>query len=222
MSTRRGTRERRCPNCKVHQANCFCERISPIQLKTRVSVIVHKNESFLPSNTAHLVHKSLANAAEFERGHKDRYLQESFINPSNYQSLYLFPSEDATELTPELLAQYVKPINLIVPDGSWRQARKVHRREPLLEDVPRIKLTLNQKTEYQLRRQKHEFGLCTFEAIAHAIKVIEGGTIFDQLIQNFRIFHEAHLKNRGVFEKEKLKMGYTFVRPASSFHKAKD
>jgi DTW domain-containing protein YfiP len=39
--------------------------------------------------------------------------------------LLFYPSEDAVELDKELVAQDQKPIQLIVPDGTWRQASKV-------------------------------------------------------------------------------------------------
>jgi DTW domain-containing protein YfiP len=186
----------------VHQDNCFCDKIQKIKLKTKVSIILFKKERFLPSNTAHLSIKSLSNSECFERGHKDFPLNESFINRENYQPLLLFPSEESTELTESYLRQFDKEINLIVPDGTWRQAKKVHRREQLLVDIPHIKVTPSQKSKYLLRRQKFEYGLCTHEAIALALGIIESQEVKRNLLINFNKFQDAHLKNRMIHQKE--------------------
>ena len=203
MSTRRGTREKRCPKCMVHFENCYCAKIEHLNINTKLSVILFKKEKFLPSNTAQLSINSLQNSEMFFRGFKDQVLQESFIDEKNYQPLYLFPSEDATELTATEIANFDKPINLIVPDGTWRQAKKIHLREPLLKDIPRVKLNIGTRSIYPLRRQKYEYGLCTHEAIAHAMGIIESEEIKNKLIKNLEIMIEAHLKNRPIFEKEK-------------------
>ncbi len=202
MSTRRGNRGKRCPACYVHQDNCFCNQISSIRLQTKVSILLFKKERFLPSNTAHLTIKSLQNSECFERGHKDKELQPDFIDRENYQPLILFPSEESQILTKDFVSQFAKPINLIVPDGTWRQAKKVPRRESLLADIPHVKLNLKIKSSYQLRRQKFEYGLCTHEAIAYSLGIIEGLSAQETLLKNFKIFHDSHLINRDIFEKE--------------------
>ncbi len=204
-TTRRGTREKRCQQCMVHHQNCFCEKISTLTLKTKVSILLFKKEVFLPSNTAHLTIKSLQNSEEYQRGHLGKTLCSSFVDEENYQPLYLFPTEDAQELTPEFLSQFNKPINLIVPDGTWRQAKKVHRREPLLENIPHVKVTTGIKSIYPLRRQKYDFGLCTHEAISFALGRIENESVFDIMIKNLKVFINAHLTNRPIFEKQKIK-----------------
>ncbi len=209
MSIRDSIIKPRCKSCFVHKEDCFCKKISSLSLATKVSIIIYKKEMTLPSNTAHLALKSLSNTQYFERGHKDTQIEESFIDHESYQPLFLYPSDDAKELTPKFLESFNKPINLIVPDGTWRQAKKVYRREKLLDSIPQVKLSLSEKTKYLLRRQKSEFGLCTFEAIAYALRVIEGKAVSDDLMKNFDIFQVAHLVTRDIFAKEKKKMGYS-------------
>lgn len=148
---------------------------------------------------------SLSNSFKFERGHKHEYLTEDFIAEDQYQPLYLYPSEEAAELKAEYLESFDKPINLIVPDGTWRQAKKIHLREPLIEGIPHVKITPSQQSLYTLRRQKYEFGLCTFEAIAEAFKILEDEEIYRKLMDNFKIFLAAHHKNRQIFKPVKKK-----------------
>ena len=53
-----------------------------------------------------------------------------------YRTFLFYPSRDAVELDKELVVQDPRPIQLIVPDGTWRQARKIHSRHPELKDYP--------------------------------------------------------------------------------------
>lgn len=200
---RRDGWDKRCPKCMVHHLNCFCNKIQRLDLATKVSILIFKKEVFLPSNTAHLTIKSLSNSQDYQRGHRGQTLSPEFIDSKNYQPLYLFPTDDAVELTSKYLSSFDKPINLIVPDGTWRQAKKVHRREPLLSGIPHVKITPNQKSIYPLRRQKFEFGLCTHEAISYALEFLEDGKIKTTMMNNLKIFIEAHLTNRPIYEKEK-------------------
>ncbi len=195
----------RCPRCLVHEDNCFCQTISKIATKNRLSVILYKKEKWLPSNTANLSLMSLENSNKFERGHKDEFMPKDFIANEEYQPLYLYPSDEAKELTPNFMQQFDKPVNLIVPDGTWRQAKKIHLREPLLEGIPHVKINPCSPSRYTLRRQKYEYGLCTFEAIAQAFDVLEGRECYEALDRNFSVFLEAHHKNRQIFEPIKKK-----------------
>lgn len=175
--------------------------ILPIELKTKISLILNKKERFLTSNTAFLTENALSNSKIFIRGLEDTPLPDEHINPAGYQPLYLFPSDDAKVLTPELIRSFKLPINLIVPDGTWRQAKKMHTREPLLRDIPRVKLEHSEKSIYPLRRQVFEYGLCTHEAIAFALGEIEGMDMKNKLMEYLEIMIKAHTTYRKIFEK---------------------
>jgi DTW domain-containing protein YfiP len=66
-------------------------------------------------------------------------------------------------------------LTLVVPDGSWRQASKVQSREPALAEAVRVRLALGQRpSEFLLRREPHPESVCTIEAIARALELLEG------------------------------------------------
>ena len=194
MSTRRSSQDRRCPECKVNLIYCFCDGLLKYNNRTKISVIMHKRELFLTSNTVNLARQTFDNFNLFIRGTEEK-LTSQFVTPKNHIPLYLYPSEDAIELN-QLNLEATKTYNLIVPDGSWRQAKKIHRREPLLENIQRVKITNIDKSKYSLRKQKYEYGLCTFEAIMHALKVIEPETPFEKLESNFQTMVQAHIYAR--------------------------
>src|SRR5262245_31383046 len=60
------------------------------------------------------------------RGQTRETLDLRDLLTAQYRTLLFYPSDDAVELDKELVAQDQKPIQLIVPDGTWRQASKVH------------------------------------------------------------------------------------------------
>src|SRR5262249_32837009 len=102
------------------------------------------------------------------------------------------------ELTPELLSRFDRPIHLVVADGNWSQARKVASREPVLEDVPRVRLAAGRRSAYQLRQSPHPENLATFEAIARALGVSEGAGGQGRLEELFEILVERTLWSRGL------------------------
>lgn len=196
MSKRRQNIAFRCPRCKIRPNLCFCHLIPNIDSKTKVSLIVHFKERALSSNTAHLAFQCLNNSEFFYRGLKDHPFDSTFKLDDNYHQLYLFPSTEAKDLTPELLKSIKKPVQLIVPDGSWNQAKKFHKRVPILKKIQHVKLPEIPESIYELRKQKLEKGVCTIEAVAIALKLIESETIKNELFEILKIKNERVKQSR--------------------------
>lgn len=198
MTTRRQNIALRCPRCLINKSLCFCDHIPSVETETKVSLIVHIKEKVLSSNTAHLAHQCLSNSEFLYRGLKDNPIESTFELDPNYQALYLYPSEMAQELTLELLESFEKPIQLIVPDGSWRQAKKFHKRVPLFQSIPHVKLPMIPQSLYQLRKQKYENSVCTLEAIAYALGIIENTNIQNELIKILQVKNEKVMSSRAL------------------------
>ena len=98
---------------------------------------------------------------------------------------------------PELVAESPEPITLVVPDGSWRQAAKSTQREPALKSLPRVTLPDMGPTRYRLRHEPKSGGLGTFEAIARALRIIEGEEVYAALDKLFTTMVERTLATRG-------------------------
>jgi len=102
--------------------------------------------------------------------------------PDSVTPLVLYPEPSAPVLTKEFVEKCPKPIMLIVPDGTWTQAKKlIHRRENLYK-VPRVRIQRYEPSQYFLRRNQEENGLCTLEAVAEALGAIEGSEIKNKLL----------------------------------------
>jgi len=113
--------------------------------------------------------------------------------------LFLYPNESAVELNDEFIRANPGPYHLIVPDGNWHQARKVHQREPLLKTIPTVKLRPGIMGEYELRKAPQPSYVSTFEAVAHALAVLESEKVRDELMTFFRIFVKSVLHSRKDF-----------------------
>jgi DTW domain-containing protein YfiP len=183
---------------------CLCEDIrrcrESLDLRTRVVVLMHHRERFLTTNTARLASLVLPDCEIRIRGLIGQPFDPSGILEESRQPLFLYPSEDATPLSREFAASFGKPFTLIVPDGSWRQASKVAKREPFLKDVPRVTLPHTGASNYELRREPKEEGLATFEAIARALGFLEETRVQEPLEALFGLMVSRTLDSRaGIF-----------------------
>ncbi len=203
MSTRRNSRPHRCPRCRIHQELCFCEHLRPFQIESTLSLIVHVRELKLPSNTAWFLREMMPANAHFDiRGRLNDPYRPADTLARQGRPLFLYPDENSVELNAEFRRLHPGPYHLIVPDGSWHQARKVHARERQLSHIPTVRLPLGMVGEYQLRKAPQPHFLSTFEATAHALGILESEEVRDRLMSFFRIFVKSVLHSRTNFHGE--------------------
>jgi DTW domain-containing protein YfiP len=165
----RSRRAERCAGCGLTPCLCLCAEIQPIATRTRVLLLVHRVEVHKPTNTARLAQRALSSAV----------LRTSGIDasePPGGRRLVLFPAPGARALEPgEGLAG--EPLQLVVPDGTWTQARRIARRDSWARDGELVCLPEGAATRYDLRRNVRPGGLCTFEAIARALAILENAEL---------------------------------------------
>ncbi len=160
--------------------------------------MIHHRELTRSSNTGLLAVRALANSEMRIRGEKKGTLDLSDLFTSQYRTFLFYPSEDAVELNKELVGLQPTPIQLIVPDGTWRQARKLHVRHPELKDVPRVKISTPDHSTFQLRAQSRPERMATLQAIAHGLGIIEGDRVQAQLMKLYHAKIERTLIGRGL------------------------
>lgn len=196
-SSSRNRTSQKCPDCLMREVLCLCPLIPRLSVATRLTVLMYWKESYRTSNTAKLASLILPNSEIRVRGDIRRPMSTEGLIPDRHQTLLLFPTEDAIELTPAQIRKFERPIHLIVPDGNWSQARKVGSREPALIGVPRVKLGPDQPSTYRLRKSHHLERVSTFEAIARAMGLIEGPHVQEAMENFFELFVERRLWSRG-------------------------
>jgi len=184
--------------CAASRALCLCDEVPRIELNTKVCLVIHRRELTRSSNTGLLALRALVNSEMRIRGEGRETLDLKDLLTPQYRTFLFYPSDDAVELDKELVAQDRRPIQLIVPDGTWRQARKIHSRHHELKDIPRVKISTPNHSTFQLRAQSRPEGMATLQAIAHGLAVIEGDVVGAQLMKLYQAKIERTLIGGGI------------------------
>lgn len=77
---------------------------------------------------------------------------------------------------------------VILIDGTWHEARKIHQRSPYLQKIRRISLNTGAKSEYNLRKNQKESGLCTAECVIEVLRLAGNIAEAEQLQERFHAF----------------------------------
>jgi DTW domain-containing protein YfiP len=182
---------RRCEGCALPPAECLCAAIPRLAVATRVVIWMHRQEALKSSNTGRLAARMLEGARVSVFGRRDDA-------PSWRRALVLFPLANAPLLTPELARQHAggEAPTLVVPDGTWSQARHLMQRVAAEPDAVVARLP-EEASRYPLRRRAREGAGSTFEAIAGALAILEGRHIHAQMMPIFDAFVARTQKVRG-------------------------
>jgi len=102
-----------------------------------------------------------------------------------YQPALLFPDGGSLD---QFASRASSPIQLIVPDGSWRQGRKMAAFLGGNLAIPRVSLPLFVVNVYSRIRATKGGGASTLGAIAHALGILEGAQIEQELMRFLETF----------------------------------
>ena len=185
----------RCERCQRPLDHCLCPLIPALDSRTRVILLQHRSESTHALNTARLAALGLKNA-ELRVGEVFEGLPALLATPG-YRPALLFPGDQARVLAPYQQA-HDEPLLLIVPDGTWRKARKLLYLNPLLEALPRVTLGAVAPSRYRLRKAPEAGALSTIEAVVAALNALEQPASFDALLAPFEALIEGQIKAMGV------------------------
>lgn len=182
-----------CPRCMRPQSHCLCPLIPSLDSRTRVLLLQHPSEVNHALNTARLAALGLNNA-ELIVGEVFEDLP-ALLHQPGYQARLLFPAEDAQPMQPYTASD--EPLLLVVPDGTWRKARKMLHLNPLLAALPRVTLAEGGVSRYRLRKAPGPGALSTVEAIVQALQVLEAPASFEPLLKPFEALIEGQIAAMG-------------------------
>jgi DTW domain-containing protein YfiP len=193
----RSKRSERCPRCRLHTHLCICSTTPRIDLGTRLILVMHRREWSKPTATGPLALAVLTNSELRIQGYREQPLDFSDLDSEERRTLLLYPGEEAAVLSRDFLSGDPRPVNLVVPDGNWRQAARMGRRLPGLEHATMVRLPEGAKTDWGVRRESHPEGLATFEAIARALGIIDSAEVQETMEELFRLMVTRTLQTRG-------------------------
>ncbi|WP_339496091.1 tRNA-uridine aminocarboxypropyltransferase [Pseudomonas sp. RA_105y_Pfl2_P56] len=182
-----------CPRCLRPQTHCLCALIPRLDSRTRVLVLQHPSEVNHALNTARLAALGLTNA-ELIVGEAFEDLP-TLLNQPGYQARLLFPADDAQVM--QAYGESDQPLLLVVPDGTWRKARKMLHLNPLLAALPRVTLAEGGVSRYRLRKAPGPGALSTVEAIVQALHTLEAPASFEPLLKPFEALIEGQIAAMG-------------------------
>jgi DTW domain-containing protein YfiP len=152
----------RCPRCRFPPELCLCPAIPRLAAPFRLVVVRHASERERMSNTARWAALALEGAELLEHGLPGVALDETLLRVPGAVALFPSPRAEDSALPP------APPPVVVVPDGSWTQARRMMQRLPALQRLPRLSLP-GPPAGLRLRRPPWPDGMSTLEAIAGAL-----------------------------------------------------
>lgn len=183
-----------CSRCRRPLSHCLCALIPRLDSRTRVLILQHPDESGHALNTARLAALGLVNAELLVGETFGDALAERLADPA-YRSLLLFPGAQAERPAPQSAEE--RPLQLIVPDGTWRKARKLLYLNPVLESLPRLCLPEGLTSRYRLRKAPQPGALSTLEAIVETLARLEPERRFDALLRPFEALIDGQIAAMG-------------------------
>ncbi|MEN6623964.1 MAG: tRNA-uridine aminocarboxypropyltransferase [Smithella sp.] len=182
-------RNSHCFRCYLRREICICRIIPVVQTQTEVLILRHVRETGRPSNTGRLIDLSLPNSRILTCGGGDRIglssVDEELLHKPG--TWLLWP--DGTSAWPGK-SDTILPDRIVVLDSTWRQARRLYSRLPVLRSMPRLALPAPTLYRNRLRKQNRSDGMSTIEAVAAALAMLEGYEVaqplerlFDEVVQ---------------------------------------
>jgi DTW domain-containing protein YfiP len=151
--------------------------------RMKITLLTHFKEFEKRSNTGRLVIDVLGSAAEqvcWDRINPPVRLVEE-INAGGVALIYPGSvGEAGDDMTG------IRQVVLI--DGTWHEARKIHQRSPYLQNIRRICLSRGEKSVYNLRKNQKEFGLCTAECVIEVLRLSGDIAAAERLQEQFLAF----------------------------------
>jgi DTW domain-containing protein YfiP len=182
--------------------------MTPVWVATKLLLVVHRYELRKPTNTGHLAVACLQDTRVCLRG-RQAVPDDAVTWDPQTTPLFLFPCPDAKSLDEWKATQGDSPrsVTLIVPDGTWRQAKRVRQRVEGLAEIQAVRLPSSTSSDYRLRQAYGQNRLATMEAIAHALGILEGPAIGMHLLRVFRTIVDRTLWSNGRLAKEQVTGG---------------
>ena len=193
----------RCEQCLIAKHYCICEGAEYASCDAAVCLLMYHNESFKPSNTGRLIAEIVPDnyAFRWDRTSPDPALL-ALLNNDKYQPFVIFPAEDVE--TDRVVTQVEtlagKQPLFIFLDGTWREAKKMIRKSPYLDNLPVLSITAQKLSDYRLRVAPHAHQLGTAEVAIMVLALANEVDASTKLEQHFIKFRDAYLlgkRNKG-------------------------
>ncbi len=146
---------------------CVCAEIPVVPTRTRIVIVRHVAERHRSSNSGRLAHLALPNSELVEHALKDEPIDPALLGQPG--TWLLFPEGE-----PRTTAPSSPPERLIILDATWPQARRMRQRLGGLRGLPVLRLPDQPALAERMRESPGHGLVSTIEAIARALRLLEG------------------------------------------------
>ncbi|TPH17204.1 tRNA-uridine aminocarboxypropyltransferase [Litorilituus lipolyticus] len=144
----RGQRVIRCEYCRLAKRFCICSlapkhACNTLQSNAGFLLLMYDTEVLKPSNTGKLIADIIPDTYAYlwSRTQENQELL-ALLNDEKWQPMIIFPSEYASAerkvQTNKVVCEKGKKPLFIMLDGSWREAKKMFRKSPYLNNFPLV------------------------------------------------------------------------------------
>jgi DTW domain-containing protein YfiP len=152
---------------------CLCAQIPTIATQTRVVIVRHFSEQSRSSNSGRLAHLALPNSETIDHNAIDDAGRcVPAVLPPLDGAWLLYPAGPPRTTRPE-----PPPKQLVVLDATWAQTRRMYRKLDALRGLPTLRLPDAPMAAARLRASPGPGQVSTIEAIARALRLLEGEAV---------------------------------------------
>lgn len=193
-----------CTRCKRPLSVCLCAHFPStfLPISTAIHVLQHPREESRLLTTVPLLQACLPPEKIFIRRGRRFYKNDhpdlhNMITKPTTLLLYPGPSAENIESLEQLSPG--EHYDVIVLDGTWRQAKDIFNNNPFLCQARQVQLQHDSISEYVIRTQPNSKSLCTIEAIALTLSFLENNDeIAETLIRPLRALCKIQLDHGAV------------------------
>ena len=196
----RGYKVERCENCRISVKFCICQHKPICTSGASFLLLMWDDEVLKPSNTGRLIADLIEDTHAFIWRRKELDPEiEALITSDKYQPFVVFPQDYAHPQQQvinqvPMLENGKRPLFILL-DGSWREAKKMFRKSPYLEQFPVLSINLESQNErYRLRKANGDDRLATAEVAAHVLRSFgedDNGHLLDLWFDTFSQQYQA-------------------------------
>jgi tRNA-uridine aminocarboxypropyltransferase len=180
----------RCERCLFPPELCLCPAVPRLTPPFQFLIVRHASEYRRLTNTARWAALALAGTEVVDHGLPGPPLDLTALAAPGTVVLFPSPHPDPAPATP--------PARIVVPDGTWSQARRMLQRLPVLQTLPRLTLP-GPPPGLRLRRPHRGDGMSTLEAIAGALHALGRADDAGALLALHAVAVERVMRLKGVW-----------------------
>ena len=195
----RGSKVTRCQRCCLPETSCICAALKQADSMADFWLLMHHNEFYKPSNTGRIICHTFPDTgvSEWQRLAMSPAFEDTLIKRRS-SACIVFPAEaDYQHRMIECPSELPDRPLFIIPDGTWRQARRIFRHSEYLQDLPVIEPKALAKSSYFLRKADIDHHLCTAEVAIALLEQMGDQQASDALMHNFNLFNQKYYAAKG-------------------------